>query len=618
MGVVCAADPSLLPLVFKAYDEDRVFDIQIALLLHLIARGCVSEFNGATTLLDPETYKPLYRANGSRAVRVSLDLACKVLLGREDAKKNDYWRCRYALLENTPLEQWPTEAIQYPKDDAKNTYDCAVALMSGRYENQHDQSNQARAAFALQLSAIWGLRTDKAANDAIEEQYKKLLKTHVDKFFPFGLLDQDGKINQTELKKAVVQVYKPDAQKCGVCFGTGKVKSDKSNKQIGCVKCDTTGLNIEGVPQTKGEGVAKDGDTLEESGDSLLMSFAEVTNTKKILDTYLPMVRKGEQYAITTSPNVLLNTGRSSYGGLVQTLPKKGGIRECFVAREGKVFCSVDYSGVELATLAQCLLWICKKSKMADALNADYDLHSSFASQMLGISYDDYTKRLKAGDETCKAYRQAAKAANFGFPGGMSAPTLVVTQRKVGIKFCEILEGATCGVEKTVLRNGSKACTRCITIAKRLRFDWLNAFPEMEEYFDFHKRNQTGKVEQFVSKRIRGGLEYCAACNTLFQGLAADGAKKALYRITRECYVDKSSPLFGSRMLIFIHDETFMEHDERTAHEAGFRQAKIMIDSMREYTPDVLIKAEPALCKRWYKDAKTVYDKEGRLTIWQP
>jgi hypothetical protein len=52
------------------------------------------------------------------------------------------------------------------------------------------------------------------------------------------------------------------------------------------------------------------------------------------------------------------------------------------------------------------------------------------------------------------------------------------------------------------------------------------------------------------------------------------------------------------------------------ASDADF--AEIMINTMRKYTPDVAIRAEPALCLRWYKDAKAVFSEQGKLVPWEP
>ena len=80
--------------------------------------------------------------------------------------------------------------------------------------------------------------------------------------------------------------------------------------------------------------------------------------------------------------------------------------------------------------------------------------------------------------------------------------------------------------------------------------------------------------------RYRGNTFYCAEKNTPFQGLAADGAKLALYEL------DKN----GFKINGFVHDEIITENSE--AEEYLNIQEQIMIDSMRKVVPDVLVKVE--------------------------
>lgn len=198
------------------------------------------------------------------------------------------------------------------------------------------------------------------------------------------------------------------------------------------------------------------------------------------------------------------------------------------------------------------------------------------------------------------------QCANFGLPGGLGA--------KKFVKFCK---GS--GVEIT------------LDEAKTLKRNWFRQWPEMRDYFRLISNSITVdendeefiNVEQCYTARIRGKARYTAACNSYFQGLAADGAKEACYRISHACYV-KDSPynqpvsLYGSRLNVFVHDETIMEHPVETASERGYQQAKIMVDTMQEYTPDVKIKAEPALMTHWNKDAVERFDDNGRLIPWEP
>jgi DNA polymerase I-like protein with 3'-5' exonuclease and polymerase domains len=144
---------------------------------------------------------------------------------------------------------------------------------------------------------------------------------------------------------------------------------------------------------------------------------------------------------------------------------------------------------------------------------------------------------------------------------------------------------------------------------------------------------------QHVSGRIRGGIEYTSAANGFFQGLLADACKSALRRISRECYVrnvrvpdrrwpnskrsqftDMNSPLFGSRPILFAHDEILLEHPESVAAEGAMRVSEIMVDELRYYCPDLAdaCAAEPTLMRRWLKQAKKTKDANGRLIPWEP
>jgi DNA polymerase-1 len=98
--------------VFAKYDRDEVYDVQIAEALNAIAGGHL--------FVDPRTGKQMRG-------RYSLAACVDFVLGRTDAKINDYWRMRYAILGRVPMAEWPTEARQYPVDDVVNTLEVAVA-----------------------------------------------------------------------------------------------------------------------------------------------------------------------------------------------------------------------------------------------------------------------------------------------------------------------------------------------------------------------------------------------------------------------------------------------------------------------------------------------------------
>lgn len=262
-------------------------------------------------------------------------------------------------------------------------------------------------------------------------------------------------------------------------------------------------------------------------------------------------------------------------------------------------YCSVDYAQLEMATLAQTQVWLFGTSALGDAINAGQDLHSSFAASMLGITYDQFVARIQSRDEKAANYRQASKAANFGFPGGMGPVKLVAAKRKEGVRFCKLLNGAEkCG-EKS-----EGVCVDCLMIAHSLRRKWFKRWPEMERYFRYVDRAvKKGYIEIPTPDGpvIRGGIGFCDGANGLFQGLAALGAKNALWLVGRECWVDRGTALYGSRPIAFIHDQILSEVPTELVKEANARKCELMIKGMREYVPDVEIRVSSQISEYWEK-----------------
>lgn len=112
-----------------------------------------------------------------------------------------------------------------------------------------------------------------------------------------------------------------------------------------------------------------------------------------------------------------------------------------------------------------------------------------------------------------------------------------------------------------------------------------------------------------LTGRLRAKANYTARHNTVFQGLAADAAKLALWKLWRA----------GYRIVNFIHDEVLIEvpqDGDLTSHAA--RIENLMIEAMREVVPDVHVGVELAASDRWTKKAKEVRDSDGQLLLWQP
>lgn len=321
-------------------------------------------------------------------------------------------------------------------------------------------------------------------------------------------------------------------------------------------------------------------------------------------------------------------------------------VRPIVLARPGYKLVNLDYSGVEMATLAQCqVVHFGGPVTLSEVLNQGLDPHcyvgrlvhlllwgESLSYEALVAAEKGYKAAIKAGREPTEqeyhafATRKLCKVVNFGFLGGMGAETfrLYVWQR----------ERIAITVEQ----------------AKALKAAWYEAFPEMPSWFRYigQQVDVGSPVVQIGSGRVRGGCTFTQNANTRFQGLAADGALNALFSIWRACLCDPASPLYGARPLVFEHDAflvevKFAEHGDRVmqidpmlaraeslraqgwwercpvaeklaqpapnaqhlgeddllvlralerTHLASAELGRLMIEGMRQLVPDVVIKVE--------------------------
>ena len=668
-----------LRIVFKAYRQGRVYDVLLGCALNDLANG---EMLG-------KRHKVMHPTKGVPTDRYSLVVAEHKTLGTAAVKEMDIYRTSYALLRDTPIDRWPSAAKQYPLDDTKTPLQIALKQVKS-FRNLHDMSRQAMAEFNYYLSGqVWGIRVNQDYVDIVE---KEVAQARIDDRIPFieeGLLHPDGKQNLLRIKQDISRAYgvrdecpectggkvpgkkverkckacRPlrrrcgkcrrlgapcekcqekleEARHCAPCGGNGIVMKSVSVRN--CSGCDGTGLDLHttpGMPLTEKGAVMTKRDILSESGDELLMNYAEYTRSNKVLGTYIggkKGLRTGWSSHHGTIPvlqeaNTLLETGRSAYRGLIQLFPRRFGLRECHEARPGYMMFGADYAAIELAGHAQSCLWIPEVgySKLAEAINDDMKVHDMLGASIAGMPYEEFLRRRLDGDKVMKSFRQTAKKANFGYPGRCGAVTLVLQCRAEdevtvapdgtvyqGTRFCITMGGAEkCGVEK-VTEWGSKnfrreippTCLRCIHCAQDLREMWLGQWTENVEYFKYiGKMERQGKeLIQHVSKRIRGGAGGNAMANSYFQGLVADGKKAAMAQVHYEQYCRPESDLYHSRLLADIHDELLNEGPVQLVPAAAERLVVVMEEQMREYIPDVKIEAEPFLSHRWYKGAEEV------------
>ena len=221
---------------------------------------------------------------------------------------------------------------------------------------------------------------------------------------------------------------------------------------------------------------------------------------------------------------------------------------------------------MELRTLAQVCLRRYGKSVLAQLYQSDpdADLHSYTAGHLAGLT-DEQFQQLSEADR--KTARQQAKAVNFGVPGGLGAASLVSYAK------------STYGVDMPLEQAKNFRSRLCEQV-----------YPELAQYLAGSYGSAQQQSVCTLTGRIRANCGFTQARNTPFQGLAADGAKLALFRLVRA----------GFHLVGFIHDEVLIElpADSHTA-EATERVQQIMQQAMQVCTPDIPIRTTAAVANHW-------------------
>jgi len=133
--------------------------------------------------------------------------------------------------------------------------------------------------------------------------------------------------------------------------------------------------------------------------------------TKTYLDT-LPHLVDANSRLHTTFEQAIAATGRlSSTNPNLQNVPVRTPlgreIRGCFVAPEGRVLLSADYSQIELRLLA----YLADEQALQEIFRTGQDVHTATASKVFGLP----------PHELDSGHRSKAKMVNYGIVYGLSA-----------------------------------------------------------------------------------------------------------------------------------------------------------------------------------------------------
>ncbi len=304
-----------------------------------------------------------------------------------------------------------------------------------------------------------------------------------------------------------------------------------SPKQLGEILFDELGL--EGGKKGKTGAYATGVDILEDlaaNGHDLPARVLDWRQLSKLKSTYTDALQthiNPDTGRVHTSYVIAgANTGRlASTDPNLQNIPVRTEdgrkIREAFVADEGKVLLSLDYSQIELRILA----YIADIDALKQAFRDGHDIHAMTASEMFNVPMDEMTPEI----------RRQAKAINFGVIYGISGFGLA---RNLRIPRKE---------------------------AQGFIDRYFERFPEIRSYMDatveFAKDHKYVKTlfgrkihtPEMGSKGPRAGFAKRAAINAPIQGTAADIIRRAMIRMPDAI---AGMPV---KMLLQVHDELIFE-----------------------------------------------------------
>ena len=250
---------------------------------------------------------------------------------------------------------------------------------------------------------------------------------------------------------------------------------------------------------------------------------------RKLLSTYidaLPQLVNSKTGKVHTSFNqTVAATGRlSSTNPNLQNIPIRDAqgkeIRKAFIADDGCLFVSADYSQIELRIMAH----LSNDKNMLEAFNSGHDIHTATAAKINKIPLDEVTSDM----------RRKAKTANFGIIYGISTFGLA---DRLAIPRAE---------------------------AKELIDGYFATYPDVKRYMDesIQRAKEAGYVETIFGRKryladinsqnsvVRGYAER-NAINAPIQGSAADIIKIAMIRIQNR--IEKEN--LQMKMTLQVHDE---------------------------------------------------------------
>jgi DNA polymerase-1 len=354
-------------------------------------------------------------------------------------------------------------------------------------------------------------------------------------------------------------------EKAGRSFNVG------SPKQLGEILFDE--MSLPGGKKGKLGAYATGADILEDLATEhempgLVLDWRQLSKLKSTYTDALQEHINADTGRVHTSYSIAgANTGRlASTDPNLQNIPVRSEdgrrIREAFIAEEGKVLVSLDYSQIELRILAH----VAKIDALKQAFKDGQDIHAMTASEMFDVPMAEMTPDI----------RRQAKAINFGVIYGISGFGLA---RNLRIPRSQ---------------------------AQGFIDRYFERFPGIRTYMDetvqFAKDH--GYVQTLFGRKIHtpeinakgpgAGFAKRGAINAPIQGTAADVIRRAMVRMP-----DAIAGL-PAKMLLQVHDELIFEV-EKDAVEDLICEARDIMENASDPAVklDVKLAVDAGLGANW-------------------
>ena len=599
--------------------------------------------------------------------RSSLKKASAAYLGRELSKDAEI-REGFDRYQGLPLGSIPIESVEYAIQDAVATYDLTVVLRekAASYVTAQGLADdfglltegiQVKAAIALAQMTRNGLRLDSAEIDrraAVSQAAVNEALVELEKFDP-------SIVKRYKRNGPVHKAGEPMKTKTGQL----QLSTATFTEMVGR-EAEARGIKL---PRTeKANQIQLTAEVFSDYHELLevpaIKAWVDYHDATKVLQFLVALQGKSE---IHPSYDVLKRTGRtSSYDINVQQMPREAWFRALFLARPGHQLITSDYAFIELRTLAAVIENEGKRSVLGEVIRQGVDPHAYTASVVRGVPLAEFMATKQLDPKHFKLDRQAAKALNFGIPGGLRPRKLTAyAKQNYGVvldmaKATELWDklvyqvypelegwladtlhdrlGASLGVPPARVKrffpppeDNPYARPEWSPLARMMSGERTNregvpwspffvedtwvALESISEKADLAIRKLIrsraagpelydrlfGQPAVTLTGRVRKKVAYGEYRNTKFQGLAADGAKLALWEILK----DELAEPGRYRLAAFAHDEIVVEvpdDGEESIMADTERVVGRMVAGMSEaIQSDLPIAAEAVHGKYWVK-----------------